>query len=49
MSQTQPMVKPIRPARPPANVDRGGFRAYRLAEHAYRRQLAAYIAAGGRP
>lgn len=35
---------PLKPARPPAHCDTAEFRRYRLADHAYRRELAAYLA-----
>lgn len=39
--------RPVKPARPPAHCDRREFRRYALADHTYRREVAAYIAAVG--
>ena len=38
--------RPVRPARPPRDTDRRDWRRFQLAENAYRRNLAVYLAAG---
>lgn len=42
------LPRPVRPARPPAHCDRREFRAFTRADFTYRRDLAAFLAAGGR-